>query len=235
MTSWTCGPTDGGVNTHGEMSSSCATPTTSSWASNTGTTPNGSGENCGNVWAQFNLELHPEKTRLIEFGRFAAERRQRRAQGKPATFDLLGFTHICSKTRNGKFTVRRKTIAQTATQETASSQRHAAAAPALAYSAAGRLAEKRAVGALSILCCASQWQSAHGMPRYHHALLVSDAAPAQSAPPDDMAAHVCTRRAMAAQTPYPASVSRATLVRHDPRQEPGAVVPHAGICAGGAG
>ena len=61
---------------------------------------------------QFNLELHPEKTRLIEFGRFAAERRQRRAQGKPATFDFLGFTHICSKTRNGKCTVRRKTIAQ---------------------------------------------------------------------------------------------------------------------------
>jgi group II intron reverse transcriptase/maturase len=61
---------------------------------------------------QFNLELHPEKTRLIEFGRFAAERRQRRAQGKPATFDFLGFTHICGKTRNGKFTVRRKTLAR---------------------------------------------------------------------------------------------------------------------------
>jgi group II intron reverse transcriptase/maturase len=61
---------------------------------------------------QCNLELHPEKTRLIEFGRFAAERRQRRAQGKPATFDLLGFTHICRRTRNGKLTVRRKTMAQ---------------------------------------------------------------------------------------------------------------------------
>jgi RNA-directed DNA polymerase len=61
---------------------------------------------------RFNLELHPEKTRLIEFGRFAADRRRRRAQGKPATFDFLGFTHICSTTRNGKFTVRRKTIAQ---------------------------------------------------------------------------------------------------------------------------
>jgi hypothetical protein len=43
---------------------------------------------------QFNLELHPEKTRLIEFGRFAAARRQRRGQGKPETFDFLGFTHI---------------------------------------------------------------------------------------------------------------------------------------------
>jgi RNA-directed DNA polymerase len=60
----------------------------------------------------FNLELHPEKTRLIEFGRFAADRRRRRAQGKPATFNFLGFTHICRTTRKGQFTVRRKTIAQ---------------------------------------------------------------------------------------------------------------------------
>ena len=61
---------------------------------------------------QFHLELHPEKTRLIEFGRFAAERRQRRGQGRPETFDFLGLTHMCSKTRTGKFTVRRKTIAK---------------------------------------------------------------------------------------------------------------------------
>jgi group II intron reverse transcriptase/maturase len=61
---------------------------------------------------KFNLALHPEKTRLIEFGRYAADRRQRRGQGKPETFDFLGFTHICSQTRTGKFTVRRKTIAK---------------------------------------------------------------------------------------------------------------------------
>jgi group II intron reverse transcriptase/maturase len=61
---------------------------------------------------QFALELHPEKTRLIEFGRFATERRARRGQGKPETFDFLGFTHMCSQTRQGKFTVRRKTIAK---------------------------------------------------------------------------------------------------------------------------
>jgi group II intron reverse transcriptase/maturase len=61
---------------------------------------------------QFHLELHPEKTRLIEFGRFAAERRQRRGQGRPETFDFLGLTHMCSKTRTGKYTVRRKTIAK---------------------------------------------------------------------------------------------------------------------------
>lgn len=59
---------------------------------------------------RFNLELHPDKTRLLEFGRFAVERRSKRGQGKPETFDFLGFTHACSQTRNGKFAVRRKTM-----------------------------------------------------------------------------------------------------------------------------
>jgi len=61
---------------------------------------------------KFHLELHPEKTRLLEFGRFAAARRQRRGQGQPETLDFLGFTHTCSQTKQGKFTVRRKTIAK---------------------------------------------------------------------------------------------------------------------------
>jgi len=58
----------------------------------------------------FNLDLHPGKTRLLEFGRFAASNRKQRGDGKPETFDFLGFTHICSKTRNGRFTVRRQTM-----------------------------------------------------------------------------------------------------------------------------
>jgi group II intron reverse transcriptase/maturase len=57
--------------------------------------------------AKFHLELHPEKTRVIEFGRFAAERRSRRGAGKPASFHFLGLTHTCSRTRAGKSTVRR--------------------------------------------------------------------------------------------------------------------------------
>src|SRR6516165_11310731 len=60
---------------------------------------------------KFALSLHPEKTRLIEFGRFAAERRRRRVLGKPETFNFLGFTFICGKTRAGKFQVKRKTRA----------------------------------------------------------------------------------------------------------------------------
>jgi hypothetical protein len=58
---------------------------------------------------QFGLKLHPDKTRLIEFGRFARENRRRRGLGKPDTFDFLGFTHCCGKTRKGKFMVLRIT------------------------------------------------------------------------------------------------------------------------------
>jgi RNA-directed DNA polymerase len=62
--------------------------------------------------AKFALELTPEKTRLIEFGRYAAEQRAVRGVGKPQTFDFLGFTHICGKTRAGAFQVRRQTISK---------------------------------------------------------------------------------------------------------------------------
>jgi hypothetical protein len=59
---------------------------------------------------KFNLELHGEKTRLIEFGRHAPENRKRRGERKPETFDFLGFTHICGKTVRGAFTVIRRPI-----------------------------------------------------------------------------------------------------------------------------
>ncbi len=60
---------------------------------------------------KFGLELHQDKTRLIEFGRFARKNRADRGLGKPETFDFLGFTHICAKPRKGNyFIIRRKTI-----------------------------------------------------------------------------------------------------------------------------
>jgi group II intron reverse transcriptase/maturase len=61
-------------------------------------------------FAKFNLELHPDKTRLIEFGRHAAHARAARGERKPETFDFLGFTHICMRSTNGRFWVKRKTI-----------------------------------------------------------------------------------------------------------------------------
>jgi RNA-directed DNA polymerase len=61
---------------------------------------------------QFNLELHAEKTRVIEFGRHARQNRARRGEGKPMSFNFLGFVHVCDKTRRGKFTVLRRTMAR---------------------------------------------------------------------------------------------------------------------------
>ena len=65
---------------------------------------------------QFELELHPDKTRLIEFGRFAMADRRARGERRPGTFDFLGFTHYCRKKRNGKFGLGRKPVAKRVTR-----------------------------------------------------------------------------------------------------------------------
>jgi RNA-directed DNA polymerase len=63
-------------------------------------------------FAEFGLELHPGKTRLIEFGRHAVRRRKARELGKPETFDFLGFTHICATSKGGRFWLKRITISK---------------------------------------------------------------------------------------------------------------------------
>ena len=63
-------------------------------------------------FGRFELDLHPDKTRLIEFGRFAQKDRRQRGQGRPETFDFLGFTHYCAKTRRGRFQLGRKPVAK---------------------------------------------------------------------------------------------------------------------------
>jgi RNA-directed DNA polymerase len=69
-------------------------------------------ENLRERLKMFGLELHPDKTRRIEFGRFAVQNRKKRGEGKPGAFDFLGFTHISGKDRNGNFALKRKTIAK---------------------------------------------------------------------------------------------------------------------------
>src|SRR5437899_3792081 len=63
-------------------------------------------------FAKFGLELHADKTRIVEFGRYAERNRRNRGDGKPGTFNFLGFTHSCAKTRKGWFTVLRQTMRQ---------------------------------------------------------------------------------------------------------------------------
>lgn len=60
--------------------------------------------------SRFGLRLHSDKTRLVEFGRYAVSNREKRGLGKPSTFNFLGFNHQCGRTRKGWFTIRRKTI-----------------------------------------------------------------------------------------------------------------------------
>jgi group II intron reverse transcriptase/maturase len=67
-------------------------------------------QSLGERLGKFGLELHPDKTRRIEFGRYAEQNRKRRGEGKPETFDFLGFTHISGKNGNGSYAVRRMTI-----------------------------------------------------------------------------------------------------------------------------
>ena len=63
-------------------------------------------------FGRFGLDIHPDKTRLIEFGRFAVKDRRQRGQGRPETFDFLGFTHYCAKDRRGRFQLGRKPVAR---------------------------------------------------------------------------------------------------------------------------
>src|SRR5438270_1479951 len=83
----------------------------SSWDSNIVPTRSGFFRNGGSACRSSGWSLHPDKTRLIEFGRHAAENRKRRDEGKPEVFNFLGFTHMCGTTRKtGRFIVKRKTI-----------------------------------------------------------------------------------------------------------------------------
>jgi group II intron reverse transcriptase/maturase len=66
---------------------------------------------------KYDLELHPEKTRVLEFGRFASEDRARRGERKPETFDFLGFTHICGKSRAGQYQLQRRTARKRMTRK----------------------------------------------------------------------------------------------------------------------
>lgn len=58
----------------------------------------------------FGLELHPDKTRMLRFGRFAEERRREQGEGRPETFNFLGFTHMCGRSKSGQFLLLRRTV-----------------------------------------------------------------------------------------------------------------------------
>jgi len=184
--------------------------------------------------AGFGLTLHPQKTRLIEFGRQAAANRRRRGLGKPETFTFLGFTHISGRSRRGAFQLKRKTR----------TDRMRATLRAVKEALRRRMHEP--------IDAQGQWlgQVARGFYAYH-------AVPTNAPALWDFRYHLTDlwRRALRRRSqkdamrwqrmsalearwlprprithPWP---QQRFAVRH-PRWEPGAGMLHAGICAGGA-
>ena len=186
-------------------------------------------------FAKFGLELHPEKTRLLEFGPYAAERRRRAGKGKPETFDFLGFTHICGKKRNGRFTVVRQTIRKRLQAKLQRGESRAAAASARPDLAGGDMAASGRRWAHPVLRGAHEQPGHRLVPVPGGLALAPRAGAAQSDRARRLGADAPARRAVAAPCAHLSPVSPEATWRCHLRQEPGAVMPHVRIRGGGYG
>ena len=157
---------------------------------------------------EFALSLHSEKTRLIEFGRLAVVNRKRRGLGKPETFTFLGFTFICSKTRRGKFQIKRKSrrdrmrVKLQAIKQELRRSMHQPNSPAGKMVAAGRHR------LLQLPRGADKPPDTDRIPIPRHQSLASHATVAEPERLDDLGADQAVGRRMAPATANPSSVAR---------------------------
>ena len=184
---------------------------------------------------KFNLELHPEKTRLIEFGRFANERRKRRGDGKPETFDFLGFTHLCGKTRSGKFVVKRRTQRSRLQRKLQQLKVELARRWHNSIEHTGKWLGAVLKGHYQYYGVPFNYDSLarmrdHVITQWYRRLRKRSQ---RTRLTWDRMVRYADRwlPKPAIHHPYPT----ARFDRRHPRQEPSAVIPHAGICAGGLG
>src|SRR3954447_18146551 len=184
-------------------------------------------------FAKFGLELHSEKTRLIEFGRFAADRRRMGGQGKPETFEFLGFTHICATTRDGRFKLARITSKKRMRVKLREVKTELRRRRHLPIPRARALAGERDARAPRVLRRARQRPDGARLPGAGHLALAQGAPAPQPAHEPDLEAHVPAGESMAPLLPHPAPKTNRAVRRPHPRQEPSALNVHAGICAGG--
>jgi group II intron reverse transcriptase/maturase len=161
--------------------------------------------------ARFGLELAAEKTRLIEFGRFAAENRSRRGQPKPETFDFLGFRHICSKTRNGRFHAQAHHDRCPDAGQAARDQDRAAQTPASPDPRTGQMARERRQRPHGPLRRPGQRRRDDRLPRPSHAALAQIAQKAKPAPQVALDADTPHRRALATAGPTHAPLPQRPL------------------------
>src|ERR1035441_8173403 len=179
------------------------------------------------------LDLHQGKTRLIEFGRLAARRRKARGLGKPETSGFLGFTHICGKTRDGRFGLRRVTISKRMRSKLHEVRKELMRRRHQPVPEQGRWLASVVRGHCAYYAVPRQQQGGQGIPRPGGQALVPGAAAPQPAHPPELGTHGPSRHPVAAPGPDHAPLAERAIRRPHPKQEPSALAAHAGICAGG--
>ncbi len=184
-------------------------------------------------FAKFCLELAPNKTRLIQFGRFAARDRASRGQGKPETFDFLGFKHCCSKTKNGRFMLKRITIAKRMQAKLREVKDELRRRRHHSIPDQGRWLASVLRGHYAYYAVPGNSDAINALLQPSHPPLVPVAAAPQPAHKGELDAHATHPRPMAATPETDAPLPQRALRRPHPRQEPSALTGHAGICAGG--
>ena len=185
-------------------------------------------------FAKFSLRLHPDKTRLIEFGRFAAERRAARGLGKLETFDFLGFTARLREDPGGAvLAAAHHGLEADAGAEAERGQGSAQATPARASPRARTVAGQRDTRPPGLLHRTRQRPGGSILPETGDPALARGVTQPQPASPPELGPDEPPGDTMATTRLRPAPLPRRTLRRSHPRQEPSALVAHAGICAGG--
>src|SRR6266568_4665369 len=183
---------------------------------------------------KFELALHPDKTRLIRFGRHAAKQRAKLGEGKPETFDFLGFTHFCTRSRKwGSFVIGRKTIKKRMRAKLLAIKIELRRTMHDPIATTGTWMNRMLQGHLNYFAVSGNHPEPMVVPRQGEAALARVAPAAQpNGPPQLGAVHPARRPLLSANqdaTPFAMSPLR----RQNPREEPGALAAHAGICAGG--
>ena len=166
---------------------------------------------------EFALKLHPDKTRLIEFGRHAAARRSSRGLGKPETFDFLGFTHICGRSRKGRFLLKRITRAdrrRAKLKEIDGELRRRMHQP---IPISGGMAEAGRHRPLSLLRGAHQQPSARGVPALGERPIAAHAPAAQPEGRLHVGSHGEAGRGLASTTSRPSFLAQCPLRRQTPK------------------
>ena len=184
--------------------------------------------------AGFALKLHAEKTRLIEFGRFAAERRRAHGRGKPETFQFLGFTHICARTRRGRFKLKRITDSKRMRAKVREVKISLIKHRDLPIPDQARWLASVLRGHCNYYAVPDNYEAISAFRQLLVRSWLKALRRRSQRSRFDLAADVLPRGTMATDRQHPAPLARASLLRQNPRQEPSALTRTLGSVRGAA-